>query len=149
MKATLEIPEKEIKSSASSLEELTVFIDDVKVTFLRYPFPLLEDFVFYKDVPLLTVKEIAASKAYTIGRRGSYKDYIDLYFVIKNNYTSISGIIKLAEKKYKKEFNSRLFLEQLVYFKDIEDTDILFLQESVGREELERFFLKKVKKLKI
>jgi len=32
---------------------------------------------------MLSKSELAITKAYTIGRRGSLKDYIDLYFCLK------------------------------------------------------------------
>jgi len=51
--------------------ELTVLVDDVKITFLKYPFPTFDPFIIYEQVPLLSVREIAATKAYTIGRRGA------------------------------------------------------------------------------
>src|ERR1700692_4765828 len=54
----------------NNLDELTVLVDDVKITFLKYPFPTFDPFVIYDQVPLLSVREIAATKAYTLGRRG-------------------------------------------------------------------------------
>jgi hypothetical protein len=59
-----------------------VLVDDVKFTFLKYPSPTFNPFVIYEQVPLLSVRQIAATKAYTIGRRGAYKDYIELYFIL-------------------------------------------------------------------
>jgi hypothetical protein len=47
-----------------------------------YPFATFDPFVIYEEVSLLSVREIAATKAYTIGRCGAYKDYIDLYFIL-------------------------------------------------------------------
>jgi len=67
----------------NNADELTVFADNVKITFLRYPYSLLRDLVSFKGISMLAVPEIAATKAYTIGRRGSFKDYIDLYWVLK------------------------------------------------------------------
>ena len=69
----------------NNTDELTVLVDDVKITFLKYPFPTFDPFVIYEHVPLLSVREIAATKAYTIGRRGAYKDYIDLYSSYRSN----------------------------------------------------------------
>jgi len=34
---------------------------------------------------LLSPQEILATKAYTIGRRGSFKDYVDLYVGLSEN----------------------------------------------------------------
>src|SRR5205823_14523930 len=75
----------EVSPLVNNVDELTVLVDGVKVSFLRYPFPVHEPFVRYEKVSLLSVREIAMTKAYTVGRRGSYKDYVDLYFVIAEN----------------------------------------------------------------
>jgi len=140
---------KKIVVSVNNPDELTLFIDEVKLTFLRYPFPAISNFVDYQGVKLLSVKEIAASKAYTIGRRGSFKDYIDLYYVILGKYSDLNEIIEMTEKKYKEEFNSRLFLEQLVYFDDIKDEEIIFLKDKVSKNSLRYFFRKEIKKIKL
>ena len=94
----------------------------------------------YTNVPLLSVREIAATKAYTIGRRGSYKDYVDLYFIVSEHHAALSEIIERAEKAFGGDFNSRLFLEQLVFLDDIEDTEIQFLKQPVTPTELVTFF---------
>jgi hypothetical protein len=120
--------------------ELTVLVDDVKITFLKFPFPTFDPFIIYEQMPLLSVREIAATKAYTIGRRGAYKDYIDLYFILSEQHATLIDIINVAEKKFRFEFNSRLFLEQLVFLDDVEDTDIQFLKPAVTRAELLGFF---------
>jgi len=138
-----------VRVAVNNTDELTVFIDKHKMTFLKYPFPVLFNFVIYKGVRLLDLREIAVTKAYTIGRRGMYKDYIDLYFILSKGYISINEIIKLSEKKYKDEFNSRLFLEQLIYLDDVEDAQILFLKKSVSRTEIKKFFIEQVKEIKL
>ena len=122
-------------------DELTVIVNGVKITFLNYPFPLLLPFdEYYEGLPLLSVREIAATKAYTIGRRGSYKDYVDLFFVLAERHTTLAEIIANAEKKYGDAFNARLFLEQLVYLGDVQDTEIPFLKELVTPRQLLSFF---------
>ncbi len=138
--------------SINNKDELTVFIDGVKVTFLYYPFPPLSAPVRYRGLPLLPVKEIAAAKAYAIGRRGTYKDYIDLYFIISKSRASLEEIIELAVKKYGSDFNARLFLEQLLYFDDLEEQEIILLKnvrEKLSRQKLEEFFKRQIKKIKL
>ncbi len=137
--------DKKILVSVNSADELTVFVEDVKITFLKYPFSALGKFISYEGLNLLGVKELAATKAYTIGRRGSFKDYVDLYFIISEGYSSLKEIIKMAEKKYNDAFNARLFLEQLVYFKDIENTDIIFSIKNFNGDKMKIFFEEEVK----
>lgn len=103
----------------------------------------------FKNVKLSQVSEIAVMKAYTLNYRGTYKDYLDLYFILKNEYTTLKEIKKIAEKKYKNDFNFRLFLEQLIYLGDIVPEKIEFLKKRVGRSEIESFFKKIVKEIKI
>ncbi len=124
----------------NNADELTVILNGVKITFLNYPFPVLDPFETYDGLPLLSVREIAATKAYTIGRRGSYKDYVDLYFVLAEHHTTLPEIIANAERKFGEAFNARLFLEQLVYLGDVKDTEIQFLKEIVTPKHLLAFF---------
>ena len=130
-------------------EELSILVDGVKITFLYYPFPLIRAFVKYEGLNLLSVAEIAATKAYTVGRRGSYKDYVDLYFSLSEKYASLGKIIADASKKYGREFNDRLFLEQLVYLEDIEEEPIIFLRDHVSKSDIKRYFEKFVGKIKL
>lgn len=139
----------EITLSVNNPDELTVFIDGLKITFLKYPFPLIFDLVDYEGIGLLSVKEIAATKAYTINRRGSLKDYADLFFIVSKKHAALEEIIEISGKKYGNEFNPRLFLEQLVYLEDIEEAEIEFLKESVTKKEIEAFFTEEIKKIEM
>jgi hypothetical protein len=126
-------------------DELTVLINGVKFTFLRYPYPPLDRLYAYQKVPYLSVREIAATKAYTIGRRGSYKDYVDLYFCVSEGYTTLPTIIDDAEQKFGKDFNSRLFLEQLIYVADLDNAEIQFLKPVVTAREIVSFFESRIR----
>ena len=141
--------EKTVSASVNNQDELTVFVDEVKITFLHYPFSLVNDTIEYDEIKLLSIKEIAATKAYTIGRRGSLKDYVDLYFIISGSHATLNDIIEIAEKKYGNDFNSRLFLEQLIYIDDIEEAEIIFLKDKVSGDALVVFFVEEIKKLKL
>lgn len=137
-----------VNVSVNNIDELTVFVNDIKITFLCYPFFLLSELVHDDGLSLLSVKEIAATKAYTIGRRGSYKDYIDLFFIVQERHAALSEIITMAEKKYGGEFNDRLFLEQLVYMDDIEDIQIRQLRGApLDKTIMENFFEEEIKKI--
>lgn len=140
---------KTIILSVNNPDELTVFINEVKVTFLFYPFPVKTSLVDFNGLKLLSPKEIAATKAYTIGRRGSLKDYIDLYFIVSEKIAALGEIIELARNKFMDEFNDRLFLEQLAYFSDIEETEIHFLKKPIGKNDLEDFFKSEISKIKL
>ena len=140
---------KTIIPSVNNPDELTVFIDNVKTTFLKYPFSVKNEFIDYEGVKLLDAEEIAVTKAYSVGRRGTLKDYIDLYFIISEKISSLDKIMEMAKNKFGNDFNDRLFLEQLVYFNDIDETKIQFLKEPITKDDLEFFFKLEVSKVKL
>lgn len=130
--------------------ELTMLTRGVKHTFLEYPFPLLLPLGKAGPVDFLSAKEILVTKAYTIGRRGSFKDYVDLYVGIRENVASLGGIIELARTKYGDGFNDRLFLEQLLYLDDVEE---VLLQMRAGvlptKQIITNFFTDAIAQLKL
>lgn len=132
--------------SVNTEDELSLVAGETKLTFLAYPFPVLLPLVQYEGLKIASVLEIAAMKAYALGRRGTLKDYVDIYFIVLQG-VSIKEIAELAEKKFGDQlFNARLFFEQLIYLKDLPEENIRFLRNPVSRQELQRFFGEKVKK---
>lgn len=134
-----------ISPSVNSPDELTILVGNVKITFLKYPSPIIKELVTLDGISALSVQEIATTKAYSIGRRGTFKDYIDLYFIISENHTSLKEIVDLTDKKFGLEFNSRLFLEQLVFMDDIDEIEIKFLKDAVSKNTILDFFTEQVK----
>ncbi len=96
---------------------------------------------------MATVREIAAMKASSIGKRLSYKDYVDWYFLLKEKHTTLKEVIALAEKKFNGDFNARLFLGQLVSLEDIPTQEVNFIRNEVGRNEIKKFLEEEVRSL--
>lgn len=92
------------------------------------------------------LSDFAADKAYSIGKRGVWRDYVDIFFLLKRKIFTLKEIIHNAQKKYKPEFNPRLFLEQLSYFGDIHDFQMVLLKEKYTVEDVKTFLIGTVKK---
>jgi predicted nucleotidyltransferase component of viral defense system len=148
IKKTLLAKVEELYSSESievlinNSRELTLLVAGVKYSFIHYPFPLLTPLEKNGPIPLLSASEILITKAYTIGRRGSLKDYIDLYTGLRENVCSIENILKDAKEKYADAFTDRLFLEQLLYMEDVENAPISMINGDVPAKEAMRDFFK-------
>ena len=97
----------------------TIFINDIKTTFYHYPYQI-ETLVRLdkSSLRLPDLLTLAAMKAFALSRRPKWKDYVDLYFIIKN-YHSLSKISEKAKEIFQGEFNERIFREALVYFADV------------------------------
>ena len=102
--------------------QYTVVIHKVRITFFSYPFKINFSKSFNKVINLPDLLTLAAMKAYALGRRAKWKDYVDLY-VIMRDYYDIHKIIKRARRIFGLEFNEKLFRAQLSYFKDIDYTE--------------------------
>lgn len=98
--------------------ELTIVVNGVKITFLKYPYKI--DFLEkYRDVVRMPdLPTLASMKAFALGRRAKWKDYIDIYFILKNY--SFKELVGKARDIFGSEFNEKLFREQLAYFNDID-----------------------------
>lgn len=129
--------------------QTNVLIDDIKTTFLEYPYPVLDPLVEYQGVPMASIREIAAMKGFSIGKRLSYKDYVDWYFVLSEKRVALDEVIDLAQRKYGGDFNDRLFLSQLASFGDIHTQKIDFLRGEVNRETIQSCLEEEVKGYKL
>ena len=112
------------KVSFADYNQLNMIANGVKITFFQFPYevPLNSNFENYLKMPdLLT---LAAMKAFALGRRTKWKDYVDLYFILKYHF-SLSEISEKAKSIFKDEFIAKQFIAQLGYFKGINYDEVI------------------------
>lgn len=78
-------------SSVSSVSPLSsskmmrfLIVDGVKVDIVSYPYPWLDVPVVENGIVLAGIRDIAAMKLSAITNRGTKKDFIDYYFLLKS-----------------------------------------------------------------
>ena len=98
--------------------EFTFLIGSVQFTFFQYPFAIDFSETFDTVARIPTLLTLAAMKAYALGLRAKWKDYTDLYFIMRD-YHPLADIVKQAESVFAGSFNEKLFRQQLAYFEDI------------------------------
>jgi hypothetical protein len=128
--------------------DYTIIIKGVRFTFFYYPFKIKYSEKLEKIIKLPNLLTLASMKAYALGRRAKWKDYVDLYFIMEN-YHSIKEITKNSFKIFGDEFNEKLFRTELAYFKDIDFSErVNYLKgfevpENIIKKELIKFSLEK------
>lgn len=105
-------------------EQMNLIVNDVKVTFFQYPFPIEAKTKFDIFFRLPSLLQLAAMKAYALGRRSKWKDYVDLYFLLRDHFT-ISDITTVAAQIFGELYSEKLFRSQLCYFDDIDYTEAI------------------------
>lgn len=98
---------------------LNAFLDTVKLQFLNYPYPLLEPISDWQGISISSTLDIACTKLITISMRGSKKDFVDLYFILK--HYSLQELFEQVDQKYRGvNYNRAHLAKSLVYFEDAE-----------------------------
>jgi len=129
-----------------SADQLTVQLSAlVEVTFLYYWYPPLYAAIPTQSLALVDKRDIASDKAFTLGRRNAWRDYVDFYFLLKDNHTTLSRIIADGTKRFGNEFSPKLFLEQLCYTEDIHDTSAEFINTQPTKNGITTFLEQQVK----
>jgi len=118
--------------------------NNIQITLFRYEFPRLYPKIKTKSIPLFHFKDIAADKAYVLGQRPAWRDYVDLFFLLKDKHISLEDLIKDAKRKFKAGFAPKLFLEQLTYYGDIKEFKVEFVGKEYSPEQIQEFLKKKV-----
>ena len=92
-------------------------VNGVKFTFYQFLFSLdyTQTLAGIRFPDLLT---LAAMKAFALGQRAKWKDYVDLYFIIKDHF-SIEEISQKGKQLFESNFNEKLFRSQLSYFEGV------------------------------
>lgn len=103
-------------------EQMNLMLNEVKVTFFQYPFDVpakqkVDDIFRMPDL-----LDLAAMKAYALGHRSKWKDYVDLYFLLDGHFT-IEQISARASEIFGELFSEKLFRAQLCYFDDVDYTE--------------------------
>lgn len=125
-------------------DELSFIVNpDIKITLLYYPFQELFSPIKTSSISIFNINDLASDKAYCIGRRGVWRDYVDMFFLLKN-HLNLKTVMKNSKKKFKELFNEKLFLQQLEYFEDLGNFSIEFLSNSVPQKEIKNFFKNEV-----
>ncbi len=102
--------------------EYTILIDGVKLSFVRYPFPVKCEEDFGGLLHTFDLLTLSAMKAYMLGRRAKWKDYVDM-FVILTDFFNLGRIVKRAKEIFGGEFDEKIFRASLCYFDDIDYTE--------------------------
>jgi hypothetical protein len=112
---------------------LILSVNSIKVDFVNYKYPLLEEIAIVENIRLASDKDIAAMKLNAIAGRGSRKDFIDLHFLLQKY--SLKELISFYNTKYA-DGSEFMVLKSLTYFEDAESEEIPILFQKLDWNEI-------------
>jgi hypothetical protein len=107
------------KTLFDDVDQAHFYINEVKTTFFFYPYPVEHLAMLDGVISMPSLLSMSAMKAFALGRRAKWKDYVDLYFMLKDHF-SIKEISLEAERIFGQLFSEKLFRSQLAFHKDID-----------------------------
>jgi len=124
-------------------DQLHLMINNVKVTFFNYPYLIVHPVNVGKVITLPTLLSLAAMKAFALGRRAKWKDYVDMYFILHDHFT-IGEISRECEILFSGQFSEKLFRQQLAFHTDIDFSEpVEFLGEPIPEDTIKEFLTEK------
>ncbi|MCU0462700.1 MAG: nucleotidyl transferase AbiEii/AbiGii toxin family protein [Bacteroidales bacterium] len=120
-------------------DQIHFIINDIKVTFFNYTFEIEHPLSLEQYISYPSLLSLASMKAYALGRRAKWKDYVDLYFILKDYY-SVEEISKEALRNFGQLYSEKLFREQLAFHKDIDYSEpVEYLIPEPSQNEIKEF----------
>lgn len=107
----------QVSVESESRNIVITYINDVKVDFVKVPYPTLFPMQTVDAVRMLDLRDIAPMKLSAVTQRGSKKDFYDIYYLLKK--MPLPVILNLYLDKFQ---NQTVFhvLKSLTYFYDAE-----------------------------
>jgi hypothetical protein len=103
---------------------LTVLIDNVQVSFFHYPYPLVDDVIETEFIRIASLQDIGCMKLSAVVSRATNKDYVDLYYLLKD-HTTLESLLQSVQEKMP-DLDENLVLKSLVYFEDVTEEPLEF-----------------------
>jgi len=124
-------------------DQLHLYVNSIKLTFFSFPYPIEHSVKVDSFISIPSLITLASMKAFALGGRAKWKDYVDLYFILKDHYT-VEDICSVASANFGQMFSEKLFREQLAFFKDIDYSEpVEYVSTPVPEDEIRDFLIEK------
>lgn len=119
----------------------------LKVDFSYYPFPPIGKWTYFSKLRVASIYDIAVDKLQTIGSKVRPRDYIDLYFILKEKGYQLKNLLDDIRVKFDLSIEISSLASNFLMVKDLKNRDFPRMLKSFNRKEMEDFFLELAKSL--
>jgi hypothetical protein len=138
--------QENVSKTLEEKDTLNVILNgNIKLSFFSYPYPLLEPLIREDFLNIANIIDVGCMKLSAIVNRAQEKDYIDLYFILKQ-ISLVTLLSKAKEKMPDLDYN--LILKSLIYFDDILKENVMFKHnQEISFDTVKEFLEEEVKKV--
>lgn len=121
-----------------------------KFSLFYYQYPLIEETKDYLGIKIAGLKDLAASKIGAISSRGTKRDFVDIYYILKNaKVGNLQDFLVYYDSRFKNLASQKIhILKSLQYFTDADqEEDPKMLVSDYSWEKVKQFLIFEVEKL--
>lgn len=109
---------------------LYILANGVKISFFTYKYKNIGNILKTEYFNIFSLEDIWAMKLWAIQNRATNKDYIDLYYIIKNVW--LDPLLKNFFDKFWNVVTQSYILKSLIYFEDIVDESLILKDSNLS-----------------
>lgn len=117
----------------------------LRVDFSYYPFPRIEKGLKFNNISVDSAYDIAVNKVHTISMQPRARDYIDIYFLVKEKDYSLNDLLMKAKAKFDWHIDPLQLGTQLLKAQDVKDFPRML--KKIEHNTWQDFFVKEARKL--
>lgn len=117
-----------------------VIIDEINVSFLHYPYPLIRPLIYELNINIASIEDIACMKVVAISQRAEKKDFFDIYEILRL-YTPYQLRQMFLEKYKESRVNCYHILRSFFYFDEADKSPDPVVLNKTNWDEIKKFFI--------
>ena len=121
---------------------LTILALKTKISFFRIKNPFIFETTPYRFFSIADIRDIALMKLVAISSRGSRKDFVDLFEILRGGMSLQECFAALSEKYIEGRHNSYHILKSMTYFEDAEKEPMPVMLKPFNWKECKAFFVR-------
>lgn len=118
----------------------------LKVDFNYYPFLRIEKGLQYKNIDVDSILDIAVNKVHTIAMKPRARDFIDLFFIVREKGYAMDKLVSYAKAKFDWHIDPVQLGSRFIAA--VEQKDYPRMIKPIDHAEWQNFFVEEARKLK-
>jgi hypothetical protein len=120
--------------------------ESLKIDFNYYPFGRIQKGAKYRNIEIDSLYDIAVNKVHTIAMKPRARDFIDIFFIVKEKKYTFHDLMMQSKAKFDWDIDHIQLGSQLLKAQDVKDYPRMI--KKIDNKKWQDFFVNEAKKLK-